>query len=168
MGRITIACYRPKPGKREALRRLILDHVATLRAHKLVTDRAPITMEAADGTIVEVFEWVSAAAMQAAHGNPTVLAMWKEYDAICDYVPIAQIPESAEMFASFTPIEGVRENLTRRPRMAPPALRRAPPARRVRNEFGDPPDTLYTGGTPRFDETGGAGGKPRGPRKRRG
>jgi quinol monooxygenase YgiN len=167
MGRIVIACYRPKPGKREALRRLILDHVATLRGQKLVTDRAPITMEAKDGTIVEVFEWASAAAIEAAHGNPTVQAMWKEYAEICDYLPIAQVPEAAEMFADFTPIEGVREHLPRGARMAPPALHRAPPARRVRNEFGDPPDTLYTGGTPRFDETGGAG-TPRGPRKPRG
>ena len=35
-----------------------------------------------------------------------------------------------------------------------------------RNEFGDPPDTLYAGGTPRFDETGGLAGKRPPPRKR--
>ena len=64
MGRIVIACYRPKAGKKEALKRLILDHVATLRSEGLVTERTPITMEAEDGTIVEVFEWVSSAAIR--------------------------------------------------------------------------------------------------------
>ena len=103
MGRIVIACYRPKPGKREALRSLIVDHVATLRAQNLVTDRAPITMEAKDGTIVEVFEWVSSAAIEAAHTNPAVLAMWNEYAAVCDYVPLNTLAEAAEMFADFTP-----------------------------------------------------------------
>ena len=111
MGRIVIACYRPKPGKREALRELIVDHVATLRAQNLVTDRTPITMEAKDGTIVEVFEWVSSAAIEAAHTNPAVLAMWNEYEAVCDYVPLNTVEEAAEMFAEFTPVEGVRHEL---------------------------------------------------------
>jgi quinol monooxygenase YgiN len=163
MGRIVIACYRPKAGKREALRRLILDHVATLRAQGLVTDRAPIIMEAKDGTVVEVFEWASPAAIEAAHANPAVQAMWNRYAEVCDYIPIAQVPEAAEMFSEFAPLEGVRETGGRPPRFAPPALRRTPPARR-RNEFGDPTDTLYAGGTPRFDETGR---KPPGPRKGR-
>jgi hypothetical protein len=35
-----------------------------------------------------------------------------------------------------------------------------------RNEFGDARDTLYAGGTPRFDETGGLAGKRPPPRKR--
>jgi quinol monooxygenase YgiN len=151
MGRIVIACYRPRPGKQEALRQLILDHVATLRAQKLVTDRAPIAMEAKDGTIVEVFEWVSRAAIEAAHTNPAVLAMWKQYEAVCDYVPLNTVAEAAEMFAEFAPIEAVRHDLPGSQRSRPPSPRSRPP----RNEFGDPPDTMYAGGTPRFDETGG-------------
>ena len=104
MGRIVIACYRPKPGQDEALRALIRDHVATLRSIGLVTNRAPITMEAADGTIVEVFEWASAGAIETAHGHPTVLAMWDRYAQVCDYVPIAQVPEAAQLFPDFTPV----------------------------------------------------------------
>jgi hypothetical protein len=154
VGRVVIACYRPKPGQGAALKRLIVDHVAILRAQKLVTDRLPITMEAKDGTIVEVFEWVSAAAIEAAHSNPAVLAMWNDYAAVCDYVPLASLPEAAEMFAEFSPVEGVRSAL------GPPAP--IEPARARPNRFGDPPDTMYTGGTPRFDETGGT---PRGKRR---
>jgi quinol monooxygenase YgiN len=151
MGRIVIACYRPKPGKQAALRELIRDHVATLQKEKLVTDRAPITMEAADGTIVEVFEWVSKEAIQAAHTNPAVLAMWKAYEAVCDYAPIASVPEAAQLFSEFAPLEGVRS-------VRPPTR---PPQPRRRNRFGDPTDTVYAGGTPRFDETGGQGPKRR-------
>ena len=104
MSRIVIACYRPKAGQQEALRGLIRDHVATLRAIGLVTARAPITMEAADGTILEVFEWVSADAIQAAHGHPTVLKMWEAFGAVCDYVPVVQVPEASQLFSEFTPI----------------------------------------------------------------
>ena len=155
MGRIVIACYRPKPGKQEALRLLILDHVARLRAQNLVTDRAPITMEARDGTIVEVFEWVSSAAIEAAHSNPAVQAMWNEYQGVCDNVPLNTVPEAAEMFAELTPVEGVRHEVARSPQSGRrPPTPSPPDLRPPRNDFGDPPDTLYAGGTPLFDETG--------------
>jgi hypothetical protein len=124
MGRIVIACYRPKPGKKAALQSLILDHVATLRAEGLVTEREPITMEAQDGTIVEVFEWVSSAAIESAHINAAVLKMWDQYTEVCDYVPVAEVPEAANMFAEFAPIEGVRHTL---PGQAKPAATAARP-----------------------------------------
>lgn len=44
MGRVVIACYRPKTGKLAALRELMKTHVATLRSVDLVTGRVPITM----------------------------------------------------------------------------------------------------------------------------
>lgn len=103
-GRIVIACYRPKPGKEAALRELMRDHVPRLRALGLVTDREPITMAAADGTIVEVFEWKSQEAIDAAHGNPAVLAMWGEYGEVCDYVPVTSVAEAAQLFSNFTPL----------------------------------------------------------------
>jgi hypothetical protein len=105
MGRIVISCYRPKPGQADALRVLMNDHVATLRSIGLVTDRHPITMEAKDGTFVEVFEWTSSEAIQSAHGNPAVLKMWEQYGNVCDYIPIAQVPEASQMFSEFTPVD---------------------------------------------------------------
>jgi hypothetical protein len=105
MGRIAIACYRPKAGQAEALRSLVRTHVATLRSIGLVTGRPPITMEAGDGTIVEVFEWASAEAIQAAHGHAVVLKMWEEYGKLCDYVPISQVAEASQLFSEFAPVE---------------------------------------------------------------
>ena len=103
MGRIVIACYKPKAGKEKALRALIVDHVPTLRRIGLVTERPPILMEARDGTLIEVFEWASAEAIEAAHGHPAVLRMWEEYGKVCDYIPVAQVPEAAQPFSEFTP-----------------------------------------------------------------
>src|SRR6185369_9549657 len=73
MGRIVIVAYRPKPGKIEALHALAKQHVDFLRGEGLVTDRVPILMTADDGTVLEVFEWTSKAAMESAHGNAKVL-----------------------------------------------------------------------------------------------
>jgi len=58
MGSISVAGYRPRPGFEETLLDLVRNHLPPLRAQGLVTERAPIVMRAADGTIVEVFEWV--------------------------------------------------------------------------------------------------------------
>ena len=99
-----MACYRPKPGHQDALRALVADHVATLRSIGLVTERVPITMEAKDGTIVEVFEWRSAESIEAAHRHPVVLKMWEEYGKVCDYVPIGQVAEASQLFSEFTPV----------------------------------------------------------------
>jgi hypothetical protein len=105
MGRIVIACYRPKAGQQEALRALVREHAARLRSIGLVTSRAPIAMETQDGTCIEVFEWKSPEAIQAAHTHPEVLKMWEEYSRVCDYVPISQIPEASQLFSDYTPVE---------------------------------------------------------------
>jgi len=57
-----------------------------------------------DGTIVEVSEWKSQEAIDAAHKNANVLAMWDKFFAICDCVPLNTLDEAKEMFAGFEPI----------------------------------------------------------------
>jgi quinol monooxygenase YgiN len=105
MGRIVIVGYKPKPGKTEGLKALMKTHVQRLRQEGLATDRESILMEAADGTMVEVFEWVSAEAIQSAHKNPAVLKMWGEYAEVCDYVPVGSLAEAGYLFSDFTPID---------------------------------------------------------------
>ena len=103
MERIVIAAYKPKPGKAEALYLLAKTHVERLRKEGLVTAREPIIMLAGDGTLVEVFEWLSDEAISNAHHNPEVLKMWGEYAQVCDYVPVATVPEAANLFSTFNP-----------------------------------------------------------------
>ena len=103
--RIAIACYRPKPGKVEVLLAEVRDHHHFLRSEGLATDRHPIVMRSKDGTIIEVFEWASPAAIAEAHQNPRVQAMWGRFAKCCDYVPLAAVTEAAGMFADLEPIE---------------------------------------------------------------
>ncbi len=57
-----------------------------------------------DGVIVEVFEWKTGA-IASAHQNPDVQALWGRYAAVCDYVPLHELPEAKDMFAQFEPID---------------------------------------------------------------
>jgi quinol monooxygenase YgiN len=104
-GVCVIVAYRPKPGKGGELLELVRSRVPTLRKEGFVSDRAPTIMRARDGTILEVSEWKSREAIDAAHKNPNVLAMWERFFALCDCVPLNTLAEAGEMFAGFEPVE---------------------------------------------------------------
>ena len=103
-GVIVIVAYRPKPGKGTELIDLVRNRVPTLRKEGLATERAPVIMRTRDGTIIEVSEWKSHEAIDTAHKNPNVLAMWNKFFAICDCVPLKMLAEAKQMFAGFEPV----------------------------------------------------------------
>ena len=103
--RLVIVAYRPKPGKTEILLAEVRDHHPLLRSEGLATDREPVVMRAADGSIVEVFEWASQAAIEEAHASPRIQAMWARFFACCDAVALNQLAEAGNLFAEFTPVE---------------------------------------------------------------
>ena len=105
MGRLVIAAYHPKPGQADALRAAVHKHGPVLRAEGLVTDRPFTAFAAADGTLLELFEWASADAIGQAHHNPRVQALWAEFGAACEYRSLASLAEAAQLFAEFTPCD---------------------------------------------------------------
>ena len=101
---ISIVAYRPKPGKEAELLALTREHVPYLQQEGLATARTPILAQAAhDGTIIEIFEW-KAGAIERAHQHAGLQALWTRYSAACDFVPLKDLPEAAQMFAGFTPL----------------------------------------------------------------
>ena len=76
MGHFTIAAYRPRPGKDDDLAGLVREHHGSLRGAGLVTERRPYVMKAGDGTLIEVFEWMSADSSRRAHESPAVQAVF--------------------------------------------------------------------------------------------
>lgn len=104
MSNMVIACYRPKPGGDEALLRLVRSHLPRLRAEGLVGDEPALCGRAPDGTIVEIFCWKSQAAIDAAHENEAVGAMWAEFAEVCDYVAIGDVPGAQGLFTPLTPV----------------------------------------------------------------
>jgi hypothetical protein len=105
MGRFAIVAYTPKAGKSEQLLAAVRKHLSVLQEQHLVTERPGYVMRAADGSIIEVFEWRSAKAIQEAHGNPAVQALWAEFGAACDYTPLSRLAEAQQMFAEFDAVQ---------------------------------------------------------------
>jgi hypothetical protein len=101
MGRFVIVAYTPKPNREAQLMAAVRKHLRVLEDEKLITERPGSVMRAGDGTIVEVFEWRSADAIQQAHTNPAVQALWSEFSEACDFTPLARLKEAQQMFAEF-------------------------------------------------------------------
>jgi len=105
MGRFVIVSYAPKTGMESRLLTVVKKHIEVLRLQALVTDRPAYAMRAADGSIVEVFEWRSDDAIEQAHSNPAVQELWEEFGAVCDFTPLADLPEAKNMFAEFDAVD---------------------------------------------------------------
>ena len=104
-GVVCIVAYRPKPGREKELMEIVRNRVPILRMEHLMTNRVPVLMRAKDGTIIEVSEWKSQKAIEEAHKNPRVLAMWDKFFTVCDCVPLKTVAEAETMFAGFEPLE---------------------------------------------------------------
>jgi hypothetical protein len=105
MGVMVIASFRPKPGRDGDLLACMRDHLPVLRAERLATDRPSTVLCAQDGTLLEIFEWTSQAAIDAAHANPAVLALWERYADCCDYVTLSDLAEARAMFPGFALVQ---------------------------------------------------------------
>jgi hypothetical protein len=105
MGRFVIVAYRPRPGKEQQLLELTREHLPILRSQGLATERPSYVMRAADGTIIEVFEWKSAQAIAAAHQNPVWQEMCGRYSEACEYIRLENLSECKDMFAEFESVD---------------------------------------------------------------
>lgn len=106
MGVMVIALFRPRAGMAAALDACVHDHLPILRAQGLATARPSVVLRAADGSILEIFEWVSQAAIDSAHTNPAVLALWERYAACCHTITLGDLAEARMMFPSFELVSG--------------------------------------------------------------
>lgn len=101
MGVMVMALFRPKAGGEAELLACTRDHLPLLRALGLATDRESLVLRAADGTLIEIFEWRSHAAIEAAHESTEVARLWARYAACCDYVTLGDLAEAGRMFPEF-------------------------------------------------------------------
>lgn len=96
-----IAVYRPKPGMEDDLLSETRAHVPLLRSLGLATNTPSLVLRAPDGSLLEHFEWVSHDAIAAAHEHPAVTAMWGRYERCSTYGALADLPNTADLFAEF-------------------------------------------------------------------
>jgi hypothetical protein len=106
-GEIVMAAYRPlDESKLGPLKELIRSHNATLRVEGLITDRPAMLLQAGDGTLIEIFEWLPGAAAKA-HDHPAVAKIWRRMEEIAEFAPLISLPEAEKPFPHFKPVDDV-------------------------------------------------------------
>ncbi len=101
MEHTVIALYRSKPGREADLARLVAEHVPALRSFGLATETPVQLLRASDGTLLEIFDWRDAAAVEQAHEDPRVLALWSRFEEVCEFVTLGGLPEASGPFPHF-------------------------------------------------------------------
>ena len=81
-----------------AERGILLDALAQ---EKVITERPPWRLTAADGSRVVIFEWVSPQGARRAQDNPTINERMSELELVAEQVPLADLEEADELDASF-------------------------------------------------------------------
>ncbi|MGG1674415.1 antibiotic biosynthesis monooxygenase [Neobacillus sp. NRS-1170] len=98
---VFMALYRPTPGNEEELMEVLKLHIPTLREEGLITDRELLTLQAEDGTIIEIAEWKSTEAIENAHQNPNVMAVWNKIGALSKLTSLSTLAEAQYPFPNF-------------------------------------------------------------------
>lgn len=97
-----IAQYRPHPGQEAALLDLVRRHEPALRAAGLVTEAPFICLRArSDGSLLEIFEWISDDSAREAHETPAVNALWEEFAAVAEFATLNSLKEASGPFPHF-------------------------------------------------------------------
>lgn len=97
-----IAIYRPKPGQEAVLSKLVASHHPQLLSWGFATARVPVILRSPkDGTYLEIFEWISAEAVERAHTDARVKDMWAAFAKACDYGTLGGLAEAKELFPHF-------------------------------------------------------------------
>jgi quinol monooxygenase YgiN len=101
---VFMALYRPKPGKENELRDLLKVHIPILREEGLITERELLTLQAEDGTIIEIAEWKSSEAIDKAHHSDKVMSVWNQIGALAELTNLSSLAEAQYPFPNFKAI----------------------------------------------------------------
>ena len=105
-GPVLVICrYKPHDGRDDDVRALVARHAPVLIAEGLVTDRPFVHATAADGSLLEIFEWRSEDASRSAHTNPAVMEIWGGLGECASFAPLGELSEAQSPFAHFTPLD---------------------------------------------------------------
>ncbi|WP_045521872.1 putative quinol monooxygenase [Neobacillus niacini] len=101
---VFMALYRPKPGKENELKEILKVHIPVLREEGLITERQLLTLQAEDGTIIEIAEWKSSEAIDKAHQSEKVMAVWDKIGAAAELTNLSSLAEAKYPFPNFKAI----------------------------------------------------------------
>lgn len=99
--KLAFAMYKPNEGKENELKEILKEHLPILKEYGLISAKETYTIRAKDGTIIEIFEWLSEEAKVIAHQHPAMRQLWGRMMAICTFPAMQDLDESKKSFPNF-------------------------------------------------------------------
>jgi len=105
MSKIAIIAYKPLPGFDSGFKEVLKEHTLALKEEGFITNKDVYQMQSLDGTVIEVFEWVSESSKKEAHEHPRIMEIWNRFYEYAEMVKLMDVMECHEPFASFMKID---------------------------------------------------------------
>jgi len=99
---LALAAYRPRAVGRDELLELLREDIATLRRRGHVTERPVPVVATENGDVLVVLEWSSERAVDDAHADAEVLAVWERKAQLADYLAPGDLAGANAPFARWT------------------------------------------------------------------
>jgi len=101
MSILAIATYKPKTGRENDFLKLLTNHIPTLHSEKLISSKDNYVMHSKNGTIIEIFEWLSREAVDKAYETQCYGSFWQQIGERADVVSLNSLEETGQPFAGF-------------------------------------------------------------------
>lgn len=105
MNGIVIALYRPHPGHEDDLVALLRTHGPALQEAGFITRRPIVYARSADGTYLEIVEWIPGYGSRNAHAHPVVGELWRRMAEVSEAATLQSLPEAAMELPHFEPAD---------------------------------------------------------------
>jgi hypothetical protein len=96
---LALAAYRPRPEREDDFLVFLHEELALLRRRGHVTERRAQVMRAPKGELLVVLEWSTDHAVDDAHADSDVLAVWDRKAELAEYIAPAALSGSDIPFA---------------------------------------------------------------------
>ena len=98
---LAFAMYKPKEGMEQELEEVLKLHIPLLKEYGLISEKETCTVRSKDGTIIEIFEWMSEESKAVAHQHPATRSLWGRLMAVCTFPTLSDLPEAKKSFPNF-------------------------------------------------------------------
>lgn len=99
--RLSLSAYRPRVDDRHRLEEHLRQEIAALRSRGHITERPVPICRTEAGEYLVVLEWSTTTAVDDAHADAAILAIWERKAELFEYVGVSELARASVPFAAY-------------------------------------------------------------------
>ena len=99
--RLSLSAYRPRIDDRRSLEEHLRQEVEALRSRGHITHRPVPICRTEAGEYLVVLEWSTTTAVDDAHADAAILAIWERKAQLFEYVGVGELARASVPFAAY-------------------------------------------------------------------